>query len=105
LRFLALFGFLVGEGAMVVYSRRRIKMGRAWERCERAAPSPRKAKDHEQRTIKVFGCFGIDMTDDAPNPVTAESDHLVRHNLRAKAKAVCRLGFDNRPERQPLLKV
>jgi hypothetical protein len=28
--------------------------------------------------IEVFGCFGIDMTNDAPNPITAESDHLVR---------------------------
>jgi hypothetical protein len=28
MRFLALFGFLVGEAAMVVYSARPIKMGR-----------------------------------------------------------------------------
>jgi uncharacterized membrane protein YeiB len=27
MRFLALFGFLIGAGAMVVYPRRRIKMG------------------------------------------------------------------------------
>ncbi len=53
-----------------------------------AVPSPRQSEHHEQRAIEVFGCFPINMADDAPNPITAESDHLVGHDLRAKAKAV-----------------
>ena len=52
------------------------------------ASSSRQPEHHKQRAIELFGCFRINMADDAPNPVMAESDHLVCHNLRAKAEAV-----------------
>src|ERR1700687_3209258 len=42
---------------------------RIWD----AAPSPRQSEHHEQRAIEVFGWLPINMADDAPNPVTAES--------------------------------
>jgi hypothetical protein len=46
-----------------------------------ASSSPRQPEHYEQRAIEVFGCFPINMADDAPYPVVPESDHLVGHNL------------------------
>jgi hypothetical protein len=90
MRFLALFGVLIGEGAMMVHPQPPIKMGREITAVRMPAvfSSPRQPEHDEQCAIEVFGCFPINMADDAPNPVLAEGDHLVRHNLRAKAKAV-----------------
>jgi hypothetical protein len=101
-------GSLIAEAAMVIYPPSRIKMGEGMEEAQTraaAALSPRQPEHHKQCAIEMFGCFRINMADDAPNPVMAESDHFVRHNLRAKAKAIRWFGFDNRPERQPFLKV
>jgi hypothetical protein len=50
--------------------------------------SPRQPEHDKQRAIELFGCFRINMADDAPDPIMAERDHFVRHNLRAKPKAV-----------------
>src|SRR5260221_1701741 len=49
-----------------------------------AASSLREPEHHKQRAIEVLGCFPANMADDASNPVVAERDHLVRHDLRAK---------------------
>ena len=74
---------------MVVYLPPPIKMGRGMAEAHMLATSssPRQPEHHKQRAIEVLGCFAINMADDAPNPVMAEGDHLVRHDLRAKAKA------------------
>jgi hypothetical protein len=69
---------------MVAHPRIGIKSGGN----ARTALSPRQPEDYQQGSIEVFGCFHINIADDAPNPVTAQGDHLVRHDLRAKAKAV-----------------
>jgi hypothetical protein len=88
MRLLALLGLFGGEGRMVVYLSRRIKMGGMGEWMRSAVPSPRKPEHHEQRAIEVLGCFRVDMTNNLPNMVNPQRDHLVRHNLGAKAKAV-----------------
>jgi hypothetical protein len=100
-------GLLTGEGVMVIYPRRRIKMGQGMggPRIRPKSTSPRQTEDHEQCAIKLLGCFPVNLADDAPNPVKAQCDHLVRHNLRAKAESVGRFRFDDRPERQSFLKV
>jgi hypothetical protein len=75
LRFLALFGFLVGEGAMVVYSRRRIKMGgMGGARMRSAAPSPLKAEDQKERAVQSFGRFRVDAANNPPNAAAADRD-------------------------------
>jgi hypothetical protein len=75
---------------MVVYPPPPIKMGEGMREAQTLAEasSARQPEHYKKRAIEVFGCFFINMADDAPNPVVAESDHLVRHDLRAKAKAV-----------------
>jgi hypothetical protein len=80
---------------MVVHPPPRIKVGNSL--CQ---------PEHDQkRAIKPFGCFCIDMANDAPNPVVPQRYHLVRHDLRANEKAVGRFGLYHRPEWQSFLKV
>ena len=67
--------------------------------------SPRQTEYDEQCTVELVGCSGIDLANDAPNPITPQRDHLVRHDLRAKAKSVRRSSFNNRSERQLFLNV
>jgi len=69
---------------MVAYPRPAIKT----RRNARTALSPRQPEHHKQGSIELFGGFAIKMADDAPNPIPAQGDHLVRHDLRAKAKTV-----------------
>ncbi len=75
---------------MVIYPPPRIKMGEGMTEAQRrgAAWSPRQPEHDEERAIELFGCFRVDTADDAPNPFMAERNHFVRHDLRAKAKAV-----------------
>jgi hypothetical protein len=49
MRFLALFGVLIGEGAMVIYSAQPIKMGRARTGHENATQPVEEARAWNQR--------------------------------------------------------
>ena len=90
---------------MVIYLAAPIKMGGGMAEARSASASPGQPEYYQECAIEVLRSFPVNVADDAPDPVMAERDHLVRHNLRAEAKAVRWFGFDNRSERQPLLKV
>ena len=77
MRFLALLGFLSGEGAMVVYPPRPIKTGRRMEqadagpqRFQRARPSTRRSAQSSSRSLR------LDATDHPPDAVAAQRDQL-----------------------------
>ena len=88
---------------MVIYSAQPSKMGRGRgeARMRSAAPSPRQAEDQKERAVQLFGRFSVDAANNPPNAVAAERDQFVCHDLRPKAKAVCRCSFNQRPERKP----
>jgi hypothetical protein len=107
MRFLALFGFLAGEGAMVIYLAARIKMGKGIGEAQMRAvsSSPRQAENQKKRPVQLFGRFRVDTTNHPPNAVAAEGDQFVGHDLRPKAKTVFRRSFDQRPEQKSVLQV
>jgi hypothetical protein len=107
MRFLARYGVLIGEGAMVVYLAARIKMGKGQiglaelrYRC-----SARQSEQYQKRAVQFLGRFCADAANNPPNTVAAERDQLVRHDLRPKAKSIFRCNFDQRPEQKSVLQV
>jgi len=106
IRFLALFGVLIGEAAMVIYSPPPIKMGGAWEKRGRAsASSPRQAEDQKERAIQLFRRFHVDAANNPSNAVAAERDQFIRHDLRPETKTGLRRNLDQRPEQKSVLQV
>jgi hypothetical protein len=57
-------------------------------------PSSRQTKDQEERAVEVFGRLCVDAANHPSNPVTAERDQFVCHDLRPKAKTIFRRCFD-----------
>jgi hypothetical protein len=107
MRFLALFGVLIGEGAMVIYLAAPIKMGRAWEKRRRRtiAASPRQPEYQKERAVQLFGRFHVDAANNPPNAVAPERDQFVCHDLRSKAKTVPGGNLDQRPEQKSVLQL
>jgi hypothetical protein len=104
MRFLALFGVLIGEGAMVIYSTPPIKMVRVWlGRGRASASSPRQPEHQKKRAIQLFGRFRVDAANNPPDAVAAERDQFVCHDLRSKAKTVPGCNFNQRAERKSVL--
>jgi hypothetical protein len=63
------------------------------------------SKDYQQSLVQPLGGFGIDPTDNAPNPIVPQRDHFVRHDLRAQSQSVGWLGINGRPKRNFVLHV
>jgi hypothetical protein len=106
MRFLALFGVLIGDGAMVIYSPPPIKMGRAWSRADAGdILSPRQPEHQQERAVQLFGRFRVDAANDPPNAVAAKRDQSVRHDPRPQAKTVFRRNVDQRSERKFVLRI
>jgi hypothetical protein len=104
MRFLALFGVLIGDGAMVIYSPPPIKMGKGWSRADDDdILSPRQPEHEKERAIQLLGRVRVDAADNPPDAVAAERDQFVCHDLRPKAKTVLRCNFDQRSERKSVL--
>src|SRR6266513_846288 len=89
MRFLARFGVLIGEGAMVIYSPPPIKMGGAWEKRGRAsASSPRQAEDQKERAIQSFASVRIERSYNSPDPIAAKRIKLIGHDLGVNEQTV-----------------
>jgi hypothetical protein len=107
MRFLALFGVLIGDRGMVVHLGLRIKMGRegwidgaAWPLC-----SARQPQQHQKRTVQLLGRLSVDAANNPPNAVAAERKQFVCHDLRSKAKTILGCHFDHRAEWKSVLQV
>jgi hypothetical protein len=74
-------------------------------RCSPGGPCHREAEYDKQGAIQLLGRYRVDAADDSTNTVAAERQHLVRHDLRAQAKAVHWGDIDHRPEVQTGLNV
>ena len=46
-----------------------------------AAQSARQPKNHKESPIQLLRRFEVEPTNDSPNPITSQGNHLVRHDL------------------------
>jgi hypothetical protein len=67
--------------------------------------SARQTENYEQSAIELLSRFGIETANNAPDPVAAQGNHLVGHDLRENSKPVGWFGFDGGAQGQIWLNV
>jgi hypothetical protein len=81
---------LAGEAAMVIYPRRRIKMGGGMAELQKRGEmhSAGQAEDQEKRAIQSFAGVRIERSYNSPDPIAAKRIELVGHDLRANEQTI-----------------